>query len=214
MIENKNNIPFRIFQLVFGTCCISIGIAFLSKANIGMSPLSSFPFVLSLCMPKLTLGNWILIWNVLFVLLQIPLEGKNYKPYLLLQIPLAFLLGYVTDFAKYLISPLTVQSYILCLLLTIVGIIITGFGVYLTVKAKLVMNGPEAFLHSLEKKVPLKFGTLKSIFDVLNVIMAIVLSLIIFKKVQGVREGTILAAILVGYVVNICNLIFSKQKEQ
>lgn len=213
-MDNKKNFIFRIFELIFGTCCISIGIAFLSKANIGMSPLSSFPYVLSMCIPKLSLGTWILLWNVLFVILQIPLEGKNYKLYLLLQIPLAFLLGYVTDFAKYIISPMVVEKYLYRFILTIIGIIITGFGVTLTVRAKLVMNGPEAFLHSLAKKVPIKFGTLKSTFDILNVILAIIVSLIIFHRVDGVREGTILAAILVGYVVNICNLIFSKHSKQ
>jgi uncharacterized membrane protein YczE len=99
----------RIIKLLIGTCFISFGIAIMSKASIGMSPISCFPYVMSLVYTKLTLGEWVLIWNALFALLQIPVMGKQYKLYLLTQIPLAFLLGYCTDFAKFLIETFLFQ---------------------------------------------------------------------------------------------------------
>jgi uncharacterized membrane protein YczE len=193
----------RIAALLVGTCFISFGIALMSKASIGMSPISCFPYVMSLVYPKFTLGEWVLIWNALFAILQIPVMGKNYKLYLLTQIPLAFLLGYCTDFAKYLIKGISVPNYMVSVLFVILGTMFTAFGVYLTVNAKLIMNGPEAFIRAVSDRTHMKFGTLKSIFDICNMLLAAISSAVIFHKLYGVREGTVFAAVFTGVFVNI-----------
>jgi hypothetical protein len=200
----------RITALLIGTCFISFGIAIMSKASIGMSPISCFPYVMSLVFPKLTLGEWVLIWNALFAVLQIFVMGKDYKFYLLSQIPLAFLLGYCTDFAKFLIKEISVVNYAESILLIILGTMFTAVGVYLTVNAKLIMNGPEAFVRAVSDKTQIKFGTLKSIFDISNMLLAVVSSLLIFGKLNGVREGTVFAAVFTGVFVNIYTKIISK----
>ncbi len=200
----------RIAALLIGTCFISIGIAVMSKAAIGMSPISCFPYVMSLVFTKLTLGEWVLIWNALFAVLQIFVMGKDYKLYLLSQIPLAFLLGYCTDFAKFLINGIEVVNYPESALLIVLGTMCTALGVYLTVNAKLIMNGPEAFLRAVSDKTHIKFGTLKSIFDISNMLLAIVASLIIYHELYGVREGTVFAAVFTGVFVNIYTKIISK----
>lgn len=199
----KNKLGSKLIKLILGTCCISFGIAFLAKAQIGMSPISSTPYVLSEIFPVLSLGTLVLLWNVLFAILQIPLEGRNYKPYLLTQIPLAFLLGYVTDGAKWLMRGMNVSFYPFQLLICALGVVLTALGVYLTVEANLIMNGPEAFLHSLANKLGRPFGSLKVIFDVSNVVLALVVALCVFHKPIGVREGTVISAFLTGVFVNV-----------
>jgi hypothetical protein len=208
----KKTMVKRIIALLVGTCFISLGIAIMSKAEIGMSPISCFPYVMSLVCSKFTLGEWVLIWNVLFALLQIPVMGKEYKLYLLTQVPLAFLLGYFTDFAKYLISGVTVESYAVSIVLIVLGTMCTALGVYLTVNAKLIMNGPEAFLRAVSDRTHIKFGTLKSIFDISNMVLAIISSLLIFHKLYGVREGTVFAAVFTGVFVNVYTKIVDKIK--
>jgi uncharacterized membrane protein YczE len=198
----------RITSLLIGTCFISFGIAIMSKASIGMSPISCFPYVMSLVYSKLTLGEWVLIWNALFALLQIPVMGKQYKLYLLTQIPLAFILGYCTDFAKYLIKGISVSHYVTSVLLVVLGTMFTALGVYLTVHAGLIMNGPEAFIRAVSDKTHIKFGTLKSIFDISNMLLAAISSVLIFHELYGVREGTVFAAIFTGVFVNIYNKLF------
>jgi len=210
----KNRYFTRVLMLILGTCCISFGIAVMSKADIGMSPISSFPFVLSKALPTLTLGNYVLLWNMLFALLQIPVLGKNYKLYYLLQIPLAFLLGYVTDLAKWIISPMELSVYPLKLLGVFIGILFTALGVYLTVRADLIMNGPEAFLHSLSSRMGKEFGTLKMTFDICNVLAAVTAGLLIFHKLVGIREGTILSAILTGVFVNLISKIVNCKSDK
>lgn len=201
----------RILALILGTCCISFGIAIMSKASIGMSPISCFPYVMSLIYSKLTLGNWVLIWNVLFALLQIPIMGKQYKLYLLTQVPLAFLLGYCTDFVKFLIKGVPVDSYIVSVLFVVLGTMLTALGVYLTVNARLIMNGPEAFVRAVSDRTHIEFGTLKSIFDISNMLLAVVVSVVVFHTLYGVREGTVFSAIFTGIFVNVYTKALSRK---
>jgi hypothetical protein len=169
---------------------------------------------MSLVYTRLTLGEWVLIWNALFALLQIPIMGKNYKLYLLTQIPLAFVLGYCTDFAKYLIRDVSATNYMISVLFVILGTMFTALGVYLTVNAKLIMNGPEAFIRAVSDRIHIKFGTLKSIFDISNMLLAAISSIIIFHKLYGVREGTVFAAVFTGVFVNIYAKIVDRIKGQ
>jgi uncharacterized membrane protein YczE len=210
--QEKKNITRRVAALLIGTCFISFGIATMSKAAIGMSPISCFPYVMSLVYDRLTLGEWVLLWNVLFALLQIPIMGKNYKLYLLTQIPLAFLLGYCTDFAKYLMRGISVEHYITSILFIVLGTMSTALGVFLTVNAKLIMNGPEAFVRAVSERTHIRFGTLKSVFDISNMLLAAISSVLIFHTLYGVREGTVFAAIFTGVFVNIYTKIVQKRK--
>ena len=201
----------RIVILIAGTCFISIGIAFMAKGAIGMSPLSSCPYVFSRVRPQLALGTLVLLWNIRFSVLQIFVDGRNYKIYRLTQIPLAVLMGYCTDFVKWIINPIPGDWYWMKVIWVFVGVVATALGVYMTVSAKLIMNGPEAFLHSISEKTGLKFGNLKTGYDVSCVVLAVILSLVLIGRVEGVREGTLFSAIFTGIFVNIFSKIFKKK---
>ncbi len=50
-----------------------------------------------------------------------------------------------------------------------------------------------------EYKIP--FGKVKICFDISIVLLALILSFIRFHNIAGVREGTIIAAFLVGFLI-------------
>ena len=58
--------------------------------------------------------------------------------------------------------------------------------------------------------LPIKFGTMKIIFDVSLVATACITSLIFIGGITGVREGTAAAALLVGCVVKVTNKVMEK----
>ena len=49
----------------------------------------------------------------------------------------------------------------------------------------------------------ISFGTIKICFDSAIVVSAIIFSLCCFQNVTGVREGTVIAAFLVGYFIKL-----------
>ena len=49
--------------------------------------------------------------------------------------------------------------------------------------------------------------------DITMTVIAAILCLIFLKKLSGVREGTVIAAFLVGNIVTLWNKLFAKPKE-
>ena len=56
----------------------ALGVAFAKCGNLGVSPLSSVPNVLSLRFAALTMGQWLILWSVLLILGQIALLKKEF----------------------------------------------------------------------------------------------------------------------------------------
>lgn len=110
--------------------------------------------------------------------------------------------------------------------LFIISLFISALGVAITKKGELgvspissvadvVMNSGEAFVKSVSDTVHKEFGSVKVVFDISCVIVAVVLSLIFFDfHVMGAREGTIIAAVLTGFVVKFWNKLVRKALEK
>lgn len=106
--------------------------------------------------------------------------------------------------------------------LFIISLFISALGVAITKKGELgvspissvadvVMNSGEAFVKPVSDTVHKEFGSVKVVFDISCVIVAVVLSLIFFDfHVMGTREGTIIAAVLTGFVVKFWNKLVRK----
>ena len=82
------------------------------------------------------------------------------------------------------------------------GIITLAAGVSLTVVANVAMNCGEALVAAITSKTGWNFGHTKVGFDISCVIIACAVSLVTMGNVTGVREGTVAAAVLTGFVVN------------
>ena len=105
----------RYIIFLIGLFINSLGVSLITKANLGTSPISSIPYVLSLNFP-LTLGNFTIIFSLLLIFLQLLILRKNFKPEYYLQIPVSILFGYFIDFTMILMAfvqpnPLSVPSF-------------------------------------------------------------------------------------------------------
>lgn len=187
----------RYLILCAGLFVMSIGVAFSIKANLGTSPISSVPYVVSLITP-LTVGTATIIMHCVFILLQILILRKRYEPIQLLQLPVALIFGTLTDFSVWLLRGVTYSSYPVQWVLCAIGIIFVAFGVSLEVAANVVTVAGEGLVLAICKAFPVKFGNMKVCFDVTLVIIAVLIGFISSGKLLGVREGTIAAAIFVG----------------
>lgn len=204
----------RYILFIISLFISALGVAVTKKAELGVSPISSVANILSLKFDFLSLGNWLIIWNCLLIAGQIFLLRKNFQPIQLLQIPLSFLFGYFTDFCMWLVSFVDVNAYPVRLLFVILGTIILGFGIALSVIANVIMNSGEAFVKAISDTSHLQFGNVKIVFDISCVVIAIVLSLIFFQfHIEGTREGTIIAALLTGVFVKLFSKPLSKPLE-
>lgn len=192
----------RYILFLVGLFINSLGVSLVTKASLGTSPISSIPYVLSLKFP-LTLGNFTILFSILLILLQILILRKNFKIENILQIPVSIAFGYFIDLTMYMFFWVNPQNYVIKLLTLLAGCIVLGFGVYMEVLADVVMLPGESFVRAIVQTWKTNFGTTKIIFDSSMTIIAGVLSVVFFGKLNGVREGTIIAALLVGFIARL-----------
>lgn len=211
--ENRKfdkNFVFRCFICFIGLWVMAFGVAFSIKAGIGTTPISSLPYVGSLVTP-LTVGKCSIIMHAGFILIQILILRKDYDLFQLIQIPLSLTFGYLTDFAVWALSWVQPANYLQNWIFTIVGIVVVGIGVNIQVKSKITtLPGEGISLAICQKTSKIKFSTMKIIFDTSLVVSACILSLLTMHKIIGVREGTVAAALCVGFVIKGMNKILSK----
>lgn len=179
-----------------------MGVAFTKSGELGVSPISSVPNVMSIKFENISMGNWLIIWNCILILGQIVILRKEFQIIQLLQVPLSFIFGYFTDFGMWCVSFIPVSIYYIRILMVISGIIILGFGIALSVIVNVIMNSGEAFVKAISDKYNKNFGNIKICFDVINVLLVVILSLVFFNfTIVGTREGTVISALLTGVVV-------------
>jgi len=198
----KKEIFKRYILLIISLFFSALGVAVTKRGELGVSPISSVANILSYQFSALSLGTWLIIWNCILIIGQVLILRKNFRFIQLLQIPVSFLFGYFTDFGMWCASFIPTNSYPIRLILVIMGVIILGFGVSLSVIANVIMNSGEAFVKAISDATDKNFGNIKIAFDISCVMIAIVLSLLFFDlKIVGTREGTIIAAVFTGIVV-------------
>lgn len=201
----------RYLLLLAGLAIMAFGVAFSIKASLGTSPISSVPYVVSLFAP-LTVGTATIIMHCVFILLQILILRKKYHPIQLMQLPVAFFFGYLTDFGVWAVQGITCNHYLQQWLVCLIGIFLVAMGVSLEVKAGVVVLAGEGVVLAICKVLPVKFGYMKVGFDVTLVAIACVLSFVFTGRLQGVREGTVAAALLVGLIAKQLGKMLSKWK--
>lgn len=211
-----NKLPIYILKryllLLVGLSIMAFGVAFSIKASLGTSPISSVPYVISLFTP-LTVGTATITMHCVFILLQILILRKNYHPIQLMQLPVAFFFGYLTDFGVWAVQGITCNTYWQQWIVCLIGILLVAVGVSFEVKAGVVVLAGEGVVLAICKVFPKKkFGYMKVGFDVTLVVIACVLSIVFTGRLQGVREGTVAAALLVGLIAKQLGKLLARWK--
>ena len=189
MTKQKERIR-RYLLFMIGLFINSLGVTLVTRADLGTSPISSIPYVLSLGFAP-SLGTFTLYMSLFLIALH------------LLQLPVSFLFSYFIDFSMKLLAFLKPDHYAQKLLLLLVGCFVLGFGVFIEVAANVVMLPGECFVNAVSMTYHTDFGKTKIIFDSSLAALAIGISLLLYGKVNGVREGTLIAAVLVGMIARL-----------
>lgn len=206
---HKINHPVRrIAFLCFGLMIMAFGVAFSIKGALGTSPISSVPYVTAK-ISGLSVGTTTIIMNFVFVLIQIAILRSQYDWLQLLQFPAAIVFGTMIDVAGYVLQAIAFSNYVQQWLLCIAGIFLIALGISLEVTANLVTTAGEGIVLAICRVVPVKFGNMKIIFDVTLVCISIVLSFVFLGHLDGVREGTVAAAIFVGLITKQTNRLMN-----
>ncbi len=175
------------------------GIALVVKSQLGTSPISSVPYALSLIMP-LTFGQTTLAVNILFLLGQIILLRSRFHKVQFLQAPVNVIVASFIDFFMNLFVNVLPEEYYWKMAILLIGATLVAFGVAMQVIANVLMLSGEGIVYAITQTFKFDFGKVKTAFDCAFVITGASLCLMFLPSIEGIREGTLISAVLTGYI--------------
>lgn len=207
-MENKKKIQlfYRMILYVLGLWLMAFGAAFSINAQLGIAPKSSFSFVLSLIL-KTKMGYCVIAVSVIHLVLQILILRKDFSRKNLLQIIPSILFGFLIDLSRQIIGDFVLPTYFGQLVLLISGGLLVGIGVTLYISARFVPLTAEGLCLVISQKYHFAFHNVKNIQDILSVMLAAACSYIFLDELTGIREGTIILALLIGRFVKYARLL-------
>jgi hypothetical protein len=208
MITAKKFI-YRYLVFILGLYFLSLGVVLIVKSTLGTTPISSLNYVLSLN-TSLSLGTTTFILNMLLIIGQFLLiRGRSTRKdvfEILLQIPFSFAFGVFIDCNMWLCRDIVVHNYFMAVLMLCLGCITQATGVVLELKPNVAIMSAEGFVKYASRRYDKEFSRLKVKFDITLVALAAIVSLVLSGGIDGIREGTAIAALSTGYIVAFISL--------
>ena len=202
-VKNINRYVIYLISLFF----ISLGASLSIKANLGTSPLICIPYVSSL-ISNLSIGTTCFFFNILLIAIQIILLRSGFEKRQYLQIIIGTIFSVFIDFTLMLVNFLVPVDYFSQIILLLTSCVVMAFGVLLGIKTEVVYLPGDGFIVAMSKAFKKEFGKIKPYCDVSFVIIAASLSVIFLGYIAGVREGTVISAIIIGPIVRIFKKYF------
>lgn len=210
-VKKRKAIGKRYLLFLIGLFVASLGVALSTKAGLGTSPVASVPYSCSLVSGVLSFGGWLNLWSVLQITVQIlVMKGKCNYVEIAIQTVLAFAFGYLTDFSCFLIRGLEADTYPVQFTYMLAGCIILAFGIWLQFKGGVAMLPGEAMNRAIGIATGKRYENVKILFDVLYIVVAAVICLVFLGRLEGVREGSIIAALVIGSIIKLFNTWFDR----
>lgn len=201
-LMSKTELAKRYTLFIISLFFSGLGVAFTKIGGLGVSPISSLANVLNIRFSSISIGVWLVVTNFMLVLVQKVILRRQFKPIQLLQIPLAAVFGYFTDLGVMIVSAIPVNTYIMQIVMVVIGSVVLAFGITLAVTASVIMNAGESVVQILSEKLHISFGNIKIVFDICYVAFSALVSAVLFGgAVYGIREGTLIVAALTGVAV-------------
>ena len=186
---------------------ISLGASLSIKANLGTSPLICLPYVCSL-ITNLSVGIVIFLFTILFIVIQIALLGKGFEKRQYLQLVIGFIFSFFVDFSLMIVNFINPIGYINQFLLLLFSCLVVAFGVLLEIQTEVVYLPADGVIVAISKVLKKDFPKVKPFVDTSMVIIAAILSIVFLGYLAGVREGTIISALIIGPIVKILKKYF------
>ncbi len=195
--------------LLTGLFFMGLGIALVTRSFLGTPPISSVAYVLSLAFP-ITFGQLTFLFSIIFLLLEIAIIGRSFPKHQYLQAVVAFFFGIFVDVGMFLSAPVNPDFYAGRIFVVVAGCTVLALGIYLQVAANVIMNPGEGLVRAIADAIKVRFGIVKMAFDISLVSIAVVISFLLFKNITGIREGTLISMVLVGYIVLLIGGMFRR----
>ncbi len=201
---SKQELTRRYLFFIAGLYVNSLGISLITKAELGTSPISSIPYTLSIGFP-LSLGMFTLFYSLLLIVIQLVILGRRFPRQFWLQLPVSLGFSLFIDLSMGSLWFLSPESYPVKLICLLAGCLVLGVGVFMEMAASVVMLPGECTIKAISSTWNKDFGKTKVAVDLTMALSAAALGFFLYGALTGVREGTLISALLVGLIARWIN---------
>lgn len=215
MVAKRSNAEWlrRYASFVVILFVIAFGTSLSIRANLGSSPISAPPYILSLVPGiNLTMGQLTICMHVLFITIQVLLLRKNFEKRQYTQILVSFLFGFYTDLTMWLTGFLQIPfdidpliGYPLRFVELLIGGAILAFGIACEVRCDSLMLAGEGLPLAISKFLNRDFGKVKICSDSTLVCIGTLFMFIFFGEWswEMIGVGTLVSMFYVGMMVRV-----------
>ena len=196
--ESNRSLPLRLLRLIFGLFVYGLGVALTVQASLGVAPWDVFAQGISV-QSGLSFGVSTVVVSALVLLAWIPLKVKPGIG----TIANAILVGLFADF--WLILLPDVSIYWQQLLMFLLGIVVVAIATGLYISSRLGSGPRDGLMQGTANALDKPFWMVRTAFE------GSVLTLGWFMGGQ-VREGTLIFALSIGYLVQLSLKFFKIPK--
>lgn len=200
-IKHVNMTAKRIFLYVLGLFVLSLGVSFSIEANLGVSPVSSLAYAFTLSF-GLSIGLMTIIANILFIIIQIILSRKFNLREASVQLLITFFFGFFMDLTLFLVQLLpAAETMMMRWIFLIISLFVISLGLLAYFNAKFPLMPYDELTHVISERFNMQFSKAKITSDMLNIIIAGLISIIFIRSLGSIGVGTLAAAYFVGKIV-------------
>ena len=192
----------RIVIYTMGLFIMAFGAALAVNSNLGISPVNSIPYALSLILNR-PLGTCATMFFSVCIAVQILILRKQTNPIIILQMVFATIYGYFLNYAKGVLGSWVLPGYIGRFTMQLAGIVMVAFGIFLLVEMRLTPMPTEGLCITLADETGVPFPKMKVMQDVAMVCISALLSALSLHGIYGIREGTVLNALITGRIIAV-----------
>ena len=200
------NIAIRYGISTLGLIIVALGVGISIKSNLGISPPSCPPTILNLRWTEISVGTFTWMMHLVFIAIQALVLRKDFKLRYLMQIPAAFVFGYMCDAAIWLFDAIEAPAthYAVQILLSLASVVLTAIGIKLEVVGNGWILAGDKIVAVLADVLHRPFSSMKIIVDVTLVVLTAAFAWFSFGLLTGngstvvIREGTLILAFLTG----------------
>lgn len=95
------------------------------------------------------------------------------------------------------------ENYGVKLISLLIGCLIIAFGVYFEVVVNVALLPADGFSRAIAVVIKKEFGTIKLLTDFSQANFSLVIGFLCLHEFAGVREGTIIGALLIGNIIKL-----------
>ena len=200
-MKNINVTMKRLCLYIVGLFFLSLGVSFSIQADLGVSPVSSLAYALTLS-SGLSIGIMTVAANVLFIIIQVILSKQYNLRDSIVQLMIAFLFGFFMDATLFLLQLLpTPEALVMRWGFLMISLFVVAIGLLGYFNAKFPLMPYDKLTYVISERFTMKFSKAKITSDLLNVGVAGLVCIIFTQSLGSIGIGTIIAAYFIGKIL-------------